>query len=545
MAGDENNFFEQLFDHTQSLVALYRPEAGKFVQVNRFGINMFETRDSDELITQFESGGIWPDPPNDLSAYLAEIQSAVQVQGFLEREIQCQTATGKTFWGLLRIDSLKVNEEKHLLIKITNIDNLKKASLTSLENAHQLQALFNNSTIGIVITNSKGKIIDFNQFAEKQFGYDKAEIVGQPVELLIPQQFRDRHQTYRNNFGQHPQDRTMGAGRDLYARRKDNSEFPVEVSLNHYRLAGEHFVIAFVVDISIRKRDEIQLLQQKQKLEVVSAQVQAMNTELERKVEARTNMLKETLSELEASKEELREALEKERDLGELKSRFVTMASHEFRTPLSAILTSSYIIQQYTSSEDQDRRDRHLVKIQNAVQNLTFILEDFLSLGKLEEGQVQVKPQEITPPELVAEIESIAEEMKNILKKGQHIEFKYAFLPSIITDKNLLRNILVNLISNAIKYSTEQAPICIDALGENGHLKISVIDHGIGIPEADQKHLFERFFRAANVSTTQGTGLGLHIVNRYLKLIQGDISMKSEVNKGTTFTIVLNNALEQ
>jgi signal transduction histidine kinase len=369
--------------------------------------------------------------------------------------------------------------------------------------------------------------------------------LGQPVELLIPPQFRDRHQTYSNSFAQHLQDQIVRAGRDLYARKKNKSEFPVEISLSHYQHAGEHFVIAFVLDISIRKRDEMQLLQQKQKLEVVSAQVQAMNTELERKVEARTNMLKETLAELETSKEELRVALEKERELGELKSRFVTMASHEFRTPLSAILTSSYIIQQYTSSEDQEKRERHLVKIQNAVQNLTFILEDFLSLEKLEEGQVQVKPQEITPEELVAEIESIAEEMKNILKKGQYIEFKHAVLPQIITDKNLLRNILVNLISNAIKYSAEQSPISIDALGENGYLKISVIDRGIGIPQADQKHLFERFFRAGNVSTTQGTGLGLHIVNRYLKLIQGDISMKSEINQGTTFTIVLNNAPTQ
>jgi PAS domain S-box-containing protein len=309
MAEDANNFFEQLFDHTQSLVALFRPATGKFVQVNRFGINLFEMLDSDALIAQFESGGIWPDPPVDISAYLNEVQNAVQVLGFLEREMLYQTATGKTFWGLLRIDSLEINGEKHLLIKITNIDTLKKAFVSSLENAHQLQALFNNSTIGIVITDSKGKVIDFNLFAEKQFGYSKAEILGQPVELLIPPQFRDRRQTYSNSFAQHLQDQIVRAGRDLYARKKDKSEFPVEISLSHYELGGEHFVIAFVLDISIRKRDEMQLLQQKQKLEVVSAQVQAMNTELERKVEARTNMLKETLAELETSKEELRVAL--------------------------------------------------------------------------------------------------------------------------------------------------------------------------------------------------------------------------------------------
>jgi len=408
---------------------------------------------------------------------------------------------------------------------------------TLLPETQELQALF-NSTIGIVITNSEGRIINFNPFAEKLFGYKREEIIGRLVEVLIPNNYT-RHKSYRESFIEHPSNRVMGEGRELFALRKDNTEFPVEISLSHYSVEDKNYVIAFVIDISVRKTSEALVLRQKEKLETISAQVTRMNTELEKKVEDRTKMLKETFVELEKSQEELRNALEKERELGELKSRFVTMASHEFRTPLSTIQTSAYIVQQYTTAEDQEKRDKHLAKIQNAVQVLTFILEDFLSLEKLEEGHVQVNLQLMTQENISAEIDSALDEMAPVLKKGQVFQFNHTPLTDIITDKKLLRNILLNLLTNAIKYSSEDTVITITSGVQKNQLKIAVSDQGIGIPEAEQKHLFERFFRATNASTIQGTGLGLHIVNRYLKLIKGTIEMQSELNKGTTFTILL------
>lgn len=408
---------------------------------------------------------------------------------------------------------------------------------TLLPETQELQALF-NSTIGIVITNSEGRIINFNPFAEKLFGYNREEIVGRLVEVLIPNNYT-RHKSYRESFIEHPSNRVMGAGRELFALRKDNTEFPVEISLSHYSVENKNYVIAFVIDISVRKTSEALVLRQKEKLETISAQVTRMNTELEKKVEDRTKMLKETFVELEKSQEELRNALEKERELGELKSRFVTMASHEFRTPLSTIQTSAYIVQQYTTAEDQEKRDKHLAKIQNAVQVLTFILEDFLSFEKLEEGHVQVNLQLMTQENISAEIDSALDEMAPVLKKGQVFQFNHTPLTNIITDKKLLRNILLNLLTNAIKYSSEDTVITITSGVQKNQLKIAVSDQGIGIPEAEQKHLFERFFRATNASTIQGTGLGLHIVGRYLKLIKATIEMQSELNKGTTFTILL------
>ncbi|HZG24488.1 MAG TPA: PAS domain-containing sensor histidine kinase [Chitinophagaceae bacterium] len=540
MLKDTNRFFEQLFNSTQSFVALYRPGEQKFVEVNAFGVRMFEVQDTREFISLFESGNLWPKPPVDMPAYLRDIELSMNTQGQIEKEMFYQTATGRMFWGHLRVDNLDLDGEKHFLIKITDIDVFKKAESKAVRNALQFQALFNNSTMGIVITNQHGQIINCNDYAEQQFGYSKEEIIGQPVEVLVPQTFRERHKDYRESFIGHPHNRAMGAGRDLYAKRKDNTEFPVEISLSPYKFEEKNHVIAFVIDISIRKQSEAMVYQQKEELEKITAQMKQLNAELEQKVEDRTKMLKETLVELQLSKEELSLALEKERELGELKSRFVTMASHEFRTPLSTILSSSYIAQQYTSAEDQEKRNKHLGRIQHAVQTLTFILEDFLSLERLDEGHVQVKLERVEGHALIAEIESILEGMGQMLNKGQKFEFYHESITDVTTDKKLLRNILGNLVSNAIKYSPEQSIIKISTFAENSCLKISVADQGIGIPPDEQKHMFERFFRASNASNIQGTGLGLHIVNRYLKLIAADVDMKSELGKGTVFTIMIN-----
>lgn len=239
----------------------------------------------------------------------------------------------------------------------------KSTALDEQSSVEQFRALFDYATIGIIVTDSNGRIINFNKYAEIQFEYSANEILGSPVEILLPQAIHAKHETLRKGFHQHPQNRAMGIGRDLYARKKDGNEFPVEVSLSHYCLNEEQYVIACVIDITVRKKNENQVLKQKKELEQITAEIQKINASLEQKVQERTMMLKETLAELEKSRKELKDALNKEKELGDLKSMFVTMASHEFRTPLSTILTSISLIGKYTTTEEQDKRDRHVSRV--------------------------------------------------------------------------------------------------------------------------------------------------------------------------------------
>ncbi|WNJ17773.1 ATP-binding protein [Pontibacter sp. G13] len=233
---------------------------------------------------------------------------------------------------------------------------------------------------------------------------------------------------------------------------------------------------------------------------------------------------------------EIKHALNKERQLNELKSRFISMASHEFRTPLSTILSSVSLIEKYTQTEQQPNRAKHVDRIKANVRNLTSILEDFLSISKLEEGKMEVRPSEF---DLVELIQEVCEEMQSLAKPGQDLHIEAELDKQVHLDKHLTRNILLNLISNAIKYSGPDSRIHINLTDKEPHLKLSVKDEGIGIAEEEQIHLFERFYRAHNATHIQGTGLGLNIVHKYVSLMQGVIEFESEIDRGTTFTVTL------
>jgi signal transduction histidine kinase len=242
---------------------------------------------------------------------------------------------------------------------------------------------------------------------------------------------------------------------------------------------------------------------------------------------------------LEESQTELHEALDKEKHLNEIKGRFVSMASHEFRTPLSAVLSSAALLSKYTKETDQEKRNKHIDRIKDSVKHLNDILEDFLSLGKLDEGRISTDPHEFNLPEMITE--TLAE-LKVVLKPGQTFNFKYEGEEKINADKKLLRNILINLISNSAKFSQEDSPITISAKSDSEKNMITVADKGIGISQKDQEHLFTMFYRASNVTNIQGTGLGLHIVKRYLDLINGTVNLQSTLGKGTSITITFPNA---
>ena len=390
-------------------------------------------------------------------------------------------------------------------------------------NSNHFEALFNYATMGILIVDGLGDITAINPFALREFGYRQEEVMGKKIELLIPKRYHHTHVPHRDHYIERPQTRPMGVGMDLYALRKDGTEFPVEVSLGNFENSGEKFVIAFISNIAIRKKAESDIIK--------------LNDELESTVEQRTLELTNAMHLLERSKEELSKALDKEKELGELKSRFVSMASHEFRTPLSTVLSSSYLIQRYVTTEDQGKRERHVEKIVSSVNHLTGILNDFLSLGKIEEGKIQIR---LTEFDIEEYIHSIISEINDSLKTNQGVTYTHEGGKLVVLDVNLLKHILLNLISNASKFSPENSPIEIKSFHVDNSLVLKVKDHGMGISKDDQQHLMERFFRGSNVANIQGTGLGLHIISKYAELLNGKVECESELNNGTEFTVSFN-----
>ncbi|MBK8496108.1 MAG: PAS domain S-box protein [Chitinophagaceae bacterium] len=659
-----------------------------------------------------------------------------------------------------------------------------------MDDVLDFEAIFEYASIGILVTDSHGTITAVNPFALKEFGYSKNELEGRAIETLIPARFHNSHVHLRENYSAEMQCRPIGTGRNLFAQKKDGTEFSVEICLGNYYSRDVKYVIAFIKNISARTQDEAEILK--------------LKNELETTVEKRTQELQATLRQLEISKErlrkaisfqkaifdnagvmisatdekgilkyfnpeacqalgyhasevinkstpvlfhdineikrkrislgkkfgitftndfevmvekakrniheeeqytyirkngttfpvsltitgirdrhgeitgymgvavdiserikaadelknvqqlflqllrnypdgsisiidkqfcfvytggelhtrlntdhkaligkkiypnfpeklrrvmlekladvfntkrviadfelpgqiagntyvmdafplleedgtvhkagviirnistlkkiedELREGLKKEKELSELKSRFVSMASHEFRTPLSTVLSSAYLIEKYTGSDEQSKREKHLQRILSSVNMLTDILNDFLSVGKLEEGKIQVRLSNFNIREMIVQV---IDEIKNTLKKDQEIHYNHAGNTEVLLDVSLLKHIIMNLVSNASKFSPETTIINIETRCRQNSISLSVKDHGIGISREDQRHLMERFFRGANAGNIEGTGLGLHIVSKYAELMNGLVTCKSELEKGTEFIITFN-----
>jgi PAS domain S-box-containing protein len=407
----------------------------------------------------------------------------------------------------------------------------------SFLSSETFRQIFQSSVEAIIMVDEHGKILLANPVTERMFGYGQDALIGLVVEDLLPGPMRDRHVGYRKNFTSHPEPRPMGMGRDLIAQRRDGSQFPVAVSLSYTTIDGELLVMAFISDITERKKGEEALKRSEEQLLVYAS-------ELERKVQSRTEDLNSTITALEKevnerkrAEEEARKALDRERELNELKSKFVSIASHEFRTPLSTVMSSASLISQYMERNEPEKVGKHVQRIKSSVNHLTSILNDFLSLGKLEEGKIDVHKEAINVEEFLGEIK---EELTSTLKPGQQLTIDCSQLATtLMSDSRILRNILFNLISNASKYSDANKAITIECSVDETSVRFAIRDQGIGIPVEDQKHMFDRFFRASNAGNVQGTGLGLNIVKRYVELLEGTISFNSEYGKGSVFTVII------
>ena len=397
-------------------------------------------------------------------------------------------------------------------------------------NPKHFEAIFHEAAIGILVTNAQFNIILSNEFAQGLFGYSETELLGQNISILIPNHLKGRHEGHLDKLNHQPIARPMGAGLDLKAKRKDESLFPIEISLSHFKENEQMYYIAFVSDVTLKRKVEMELILKNQ-------EINQLNESLEEEVKARTQALQNTLAQLEIQTHELENALQKEIELGDLKTRFVSMASHEFRTPLTSILSSAALIEKYTTDDQQPKREQHIQRIKSSVSHLTEILEEFLAVGKLEAGKVEVRPEDFSVSEF---FDDLVSDLAGMKKPGQEIQLSLSD-PSarFSTDTSMLRKILLNGLSNAIKFSQKNVFLRVQML--DASMQISIEDQGIGISEQDQKHLFERFFRGGNANIIPGTGLGLHIMDRYVRLIQGQLALTSELDHGTTITYNLPN----
>jgi PAS domain S-box-containing protein len=491
--------------------------------------------------------------------------------------------------------------------------------------------VFNTIQEGLILTDQSGTIRLVNPRTEKLFGYQADELIGQKIEVLIPQEYREKHVTSRDGYQKRPVNRQMGSGMTLFGQRKDGAKFPVEVSLNSFQDEnGERFVSALITDIHIRKKaqDEVlrinenlenivtertkELYESKQLYESISKHFptgaiyvldldfkidyadgmefvrlnhdpQALIGEdyvdinlenrrrllnmLNRLIEeaavapefiykdeehymVNASLLKDTSGKLsrilivennitqqKKTEEALEKNIEEQRRLNLLKSRFVSFASHEFRTPLTTMNSSADLIRRYLEMGENEKINKHISRIQQSVVYMTSLLNDFLSLDKIDSGIVALNRQEI---ELCKLLDECLEETSGLKKAGQKIEICNN-LEYIDSDPFILKSILINLISNGLKYTGEQGVVSINTSLQDDEYYICIKDNGIGIPKTELENLFTRFFRASNAQEIKGTGLGLHIVSRHVDMLGGRIKCQSEEGIGTQFCIYLPN----
>jgi PAS domain S-box-containing protein len=346
--------------------------------------------------------------------------------------------------------------------------------------------IFYESPMAIVISKlDSGEIIDCNNSYTELFGYSKSELIGKSaVQLGIIGSEAQQLAIVREA-------RNNGIVRDIEVqlKPKNSGSIWVSQSMQATVIDNEVCLLSAILDMTSHKEAE----------------------------------------------EKIKQALATEIDLNKLKSNFVTLASHEFRTPLTTILSSAFLVDNYASDENKSKISKHVSRIKASVNLLISILDEFLSLTKIEEGKIEPRLEKINLREM---IEAHCNDLRGFAKTGQEIICEHAGKEMVCSDPVLIGNILNNLISNAIKYSGESGQILVSTKVDS-QIHLSVKDFGIGISMQDQQHLFERFFRASNTGNIQGTGLGLHIMKHYVDILHGSIDVESEPGKGSKFTVTL------
>ncbi len=366
---------------------------------------------------------------------------------------------------------------------------------------------FDSMQVGILVWNSEKEIVLANIPTSKIFNYSVDELFTQNAGELF------KNSRILNEFIKNPDKNKFKIPIEGLGVTKEGKEVSLELSFGKLEYEKKIYFKALISDITSRKKKELK--------------IDNLNYQLEEEVKLRN-------IELESVIEKLKTSLNKEIELNNLKTKFITLASHEFKTPLSAILTSAELIVKYSDLENATKRDEHLVKVKAMINHLNGMVDSLLTLENIESGNIIPTYTKFKFGDLINRIIANA---KPLLQKNQKIIFNKDTDEIIYQDSNILNIIITNLLYNAIKYSKENSIIKVKSSFNKGNIYISLGDNGIGIPSNEQNLIFKRFFRAKNVSYYPGTGIGLNIVNGYVKCLNGAISFKSKENLGTVFNI--------
>lgn len=479
---------------------------------------------------------------------------------------------------------------------------------------------------GVIIVDEEQSIMEVNESAEQIFGYTRNELIGSPLNLLIPQDYHSNHGAHFSGFMKQHERRRMGKGRDIHGLRKNGDVFPVEAGLNPFKVYGKTYIMALVIDITERKiaeqeknhlatifdeslneiyvfnartlqfknanygaqrnigysLDELKLMtpvdikpdfnksqflavlepllnKSKEKLEFETnhqrknGSLYPVEVHLQRSkigneevcvaiildITERKDYTEKLESTVKQRTKELRAALDTEKELNDLKTKFLSLVSHEFKTPLTGILTSAMLLEKYKLTEQQGNRDKHINTITSKVHYLNNILNDFLSLEKLETGKVNYKFENFKISKVLNEVIYNA---NMLLKEGQKINYPEEIDDiSLTQDEKIVELMLSNLVHNAIKYSPANTHIDVEIAQDDQETTFKIKDRGIGISKKDQKNIFNRYFRAENAILTQGTGIGLNIVKTHIENLGGSIKFNSKLNEGSTFIVIIPN----
>lgn len=374
--------------------------------------------------------------------------------------------------------------ESSNILLAKQIDENKKANIELLKSQQMLAIIAQNYPNGIISVYNKNHVCEFIEGLElKKLGLSKDDFLGKTINETFEAEASEIHTEHFN--------KTIHGENTIY-----------ELSINHNKYL--FYTTPIKDDYNIIDRIVVVCL---------------------------------NITQIKEAEEKTLHALDKANELSELKSRFISMASHEFRTPLSTILSSLNLMMKYKDLNEHEKFASHGIKIKTSIINLTEILEYFLSVEKLDSGHFKIEP---TLFDLVDFINTNIDEVVNDLKDKQRIVLQLSLKKIMINhDKKIIRTIWQNLITNAIKYSPENGEIIVHLQAIDDKFVLSVTDNGIGIPENEKKHLFERFYRANNASNIQGTGIGLNIIKKYIELLGGNITFTSKINEGTTFIVNL------